>query len=474
MPQNELITLFEMRVGRIAIVTEDGNIVTMDQTGGNTIPLTQDGGQTDGVGELVAYSLPVWSPDGQRVAFARQTFRRSSMRTTIEVRPRAVTIERGPDSIVIEESEEGMRTETPGEGTVVEEAPERVIIQRGTNASFVSSSALYVADAAGRRPMREVFFSRQEHPLFFDWSPSGDQLALLTRGEQGRVRLQLVEPRDGAQPRALFEGRFAAWHWNPRAPSLLARLDSISGRSALALLNPADGSLTRLSQRDQPPAFLAPAFSPDGQFLLITRREGDEQALILADMRGEARRTLLRFDASARISFAWSPAGAKLAYVIQQPGESGGPLRVMDVNSGERTLLVNRSVVAFFWAPDGARIAVFSEAEADEIPPDFKGFDFTPPMPAPTYLLEVVDPATRASRKLFYFAPTNAFQQLAAEFDRYSRAVTPWAPDGRKLVFTLTYGSIAQARDFVLETEASGSIAPRVIGNGSLAFWSPR
>jgi hypothetical protein len=89
-------------------------------------------------------------------------------------------------------------------------------------------------------------------------------------------------------------------------------------------------------------------------------------------------------------------------------------------------------------------------------------------------LLETINPEDGNVRGLFYFAPTRAFQRLVDEFDRYSRAVTIWSPDSRKLVFTLTFGNANGTRDFVLETEASGSINPRVIGNGPLAFWSPR
>jgi hypothetical protein len=89
-------------------------------------------------------------------------------------------------------------------------------------------------------------------------------------------------------------------------------------------------------------------------------------------------------------------------------------------------------------------------------------------------LLETIDPANGNARSLFVFAPTNAFQRLVAEFDRYSRGVTIWSPDSRKLVLTLTYGNTSGTRDWVIETEASGSINPRVLGNGSLAFWSPK
>jgi Tol biopolymer transport system component len=63
---------------------------------------------------------------------------------------------------------------------------------------------------------------------------------------------------------------------------------------------------------------------------------------------------------------------------------------------------------------------------------------------------------------------------VTTEFDRYARAVNIWSPDSSKLVFTVSYGNGTQSLDFVLETEASGSIDFRVLTFGSLAFWSPK
>lgn len=472
LPPNDFAQIFERRVGRIAVVTEEGNILITDQTGREQIALTEDGGRVNTRRQTALYSLPVWSPSGRELAFVRRVVLRESGDTTIEVNPRSVIIQRGPESTVIEQGEEGARVRRPGEGIYAENAPARVIIQRGSGDSGLVSSAVYVASADGKRPMREVFYSESLEIAYLDWSPDGTQLAVSASDRRGnRTVLNLVAPRDGAKPQPALEGAAITWHWNPDGRALLARLTPRSGRAdQLALFEVDTWTETRIPSEGSL-AFLAPAFSPDGGFMLLTERASEGQRLILADRAGKPVRTLTRFNGLAR--FAWSPAGAKVAFVAQESQE-GGVLRILDVNSGENRLLVNRPVVAFFWSPDGERIAVFSTAAADEVPEDFKGFAIIPPTPTELYLLEVVDPNTGQSRQLFYFAPTAAFQRLVSEFDRYSRAVTPWAPDGRKLVFTLSFGNAVNTRDFVIETEASGSLAPRVLGQGSLAFWSPR
>ncbi|NJM40261.1 MAG: hypothetical protein HC853_05605 [Anaerolineae bacterium] len=110
--QNDIATALEKRVGRIAVMLEDGNISVMDQTGGNVVPITRDASRmlADAPGSngvFTLYTLPVWSPDGQHLALVEVTARRSNMTTTIELSPESVTIERGPSSGVVEQGPDG-------------------------------------------------------------------------------------------------------------------------------------------------------------------------------------------------------------------------------------------------------------------------------------------------------------------------------------------------------------------------------
>jgi Tol biopolymer transport system component len=475
LPQNDIVTLLERRVGRIAVVAEDGNILVMDQTGGAIVPITKDANLLEQSDEILAYRLPVWSPDAKQIAMVELASRRVNRNVHVELNPEAVLIQRGADSAVIEQTAEGPVTRRPSSGsTYVERRPSRVVIERGRADDGFIYSALYVASADGRQPMREVFLSRTHDIDYIDWAPDSAQIAFLARHRARQtVSLNLVDVYNSARPRKLWEGISIFWHWHPDGKTILAKLGSArGGADRLALINVANDQITRLASDRL--AFQTPHFSPDGGYMLLTEPLKDKRhKLILADRNGKHVRTLVEFE--GRISFAWSPAGAKVAYVAQSDAElPGGPLVVMDVNNGNRRVISNKPVVAFFWSPDGQRIASFSRANATDITPEFKGFDFTPPLDIPYMLLETINPEDGNARGLFYFAPTRAFQQLAAEFDRYSRAVTIWAPDSRKLVFTLTFGNANGTRDFVLETEASGSINPRVIGRGPLAFWSPR
>jgi len=175
------------------------------------------------------------------------------------------------------------------------------------------------------------------------------------------------------------------------------------------------------------------------------------------------------------VSFAWSPKGAQAAYITRQSAsQAGGLLRLVDVNTGEDKALSAQPVVGFFWSPDGSRIAAFSPMQPSEITPDLPGIDYTSAQPEYALMLQTIDVSTRNARQLAYFEPTDQFRALITQFDRFSRSANIWSPDSSKLVFPLQITTSRGTVDVIFETEATGSITPRFIGRGTLAFWSPR
>ena len=69
-PQNPLLSTLERKSGLIAYIGADGNIYVSDQAGGKQKQLTKDA--TDPLkppAQFSSYQLPVWSPDGTKLAF---------------------------------------------------------------------------------------------------------------------------------------------------------------------------------------------------------------------------------------------------------------------------------------------------------------------------------------------------------------------------------------------------------------------
>lgn len=481
-------TMLEKRVGRIAIMNEDGNVVVMDQTGGDVVPITRDaqagtntaapsGAAVKPQSDLTTlYNMPVWSPDGRSLALVEITSKRPVVSATIELSPESVVIQRGPGSAVVERTEQGQQIQPVPPGTVVERHPDMVIIQRGRNTGDLVSSALYIAQADGKQPLKELYLSNNEEIPYLDWSPDGSTISFLTRNVKDELyAINLVDSSGASKPNALLTGTSLFWHWHPNGEFLLTKAGSAqsNGGDQLALLDPKTNATTPIGPENTPMPFLAPSFSPDGKYMALTELQGNEYHLMLADSQGKIIKSLSKFNGT--ISFAWASIGSKLAYVVRQsPQIPGGALRVVDATSGEDKLLTQSPVLAFFWSPDGTHIATFTSAAMNEIDPNFAGYNFVPPGASTILLLQTINISTKATRQLFYFEPTQAFRRLASEFDRYSRAVTIWSPDSRKLVFTLSYGNDTNSQDYVLESESSGSLAPRILANGALAFWSPK
>lgn len=164
---------------------------------------------------------------------------------------------------------------------------------------------------------------------------------------------------------------------------------------------------------------LAPAISPDGRWIAYYgRRDIFTVELYLADARtGEVVERLTRstgsehYDALAFISSAgaWSPDGAKFAFVVFEQGDNR--IKILDVGSRkvERTIKLDQvgAIQHPAWSPDGRTLA-FSGLRGGL---------------SDLYLLDLA---------------SGSLQQLTD--DRYADLEPAWSPDGSTLVFATDRG----------------------------------
>lgn len=463
--QSQLSSFFEVRSGRIAIVRDDGNVVLTDQTGEKIVPLTDDAGggmqRDQDVFVSTRYVFPLWSPDAQQLALVEL---RAAQPFTSQVRfdgSMTVLVEADPGTRLAEQTPFGTSGRRIEESERFGFQPRRVTIEYG--GSHVSS-AVYTVSPAGPGPLKEVWYS--EDPVeFADWSPRGDALAVLTNGES-RDAVTVIGKNDG-QRRAVARGSDLRWNWRPDGAALLLRTDA-----GLTVRSAETGESEKVLEDATASSF---EYSPKGDSMVIARMNDGETTLTLADAEGVSQRTLATVRGEVR--FAWSPKGDAVAYVVRENGRLAGPLRVVKAAGGEPQLLSTSPVVGFFWSPDGTRIAVFSPLELNGIAegddtPSAVSESSTNPMVLQT--IEVAQ-GSAGTRKVLYVEPSARFLAVLVDFDRYARSMTIWSPNSRRLVVPFTVGvGEGGSVDYVAETEASGSIWPRVLGEGSLAVWSPR
>jgi TolB protein len=162
------------------------------------------------------------------------------------------------------------------------------------------------------------------------------------------------------------------------------------------------------------------------------------------------------------IAFSWSPAAEWLAFasLLPSPPPLYQGLELVRPDGAERRRLTQDPLIAFYWAPDGKRLAVLG------VDPASRGLAWS-----------TVDVDGKSQRQLATFLPSGDFAFQLPFFDQYAQSTSIWSPDGRKLVYAAEgsgerrNGSDAGERVMVLDV--GGQTTPAAIARGSAAVWSP-
>jgi TolB protein len=239
------------------------------------------------------------------------------------------------------------------------------------------------------------------------------------------------------------------WAWSPSGDRLLIHTNINTPAARLAFLDPTTAYLGE--NMAQPGAFQAPGIAPDGRFWAFANQ----------------------------LAFI-SPAVSVQRFY--------GPLRLLDIANKAVDTLVEATVLAFFWAPDGQKIAYFTLAETLSPAPNLASPTAngrTNGIYRPTHSglqaggqatrleallldLGVVNISTRQQRKLATFEPDTYFiNQFLPFFDQYALSHRLWSPASDALVLPAVTGDISRIS---VVTIAGGS--PQPLAEGHMAFWS--
>ena len=346
-----------MPVARIAYVTSEGGIATISASGGQPTIIASPPTTSDDGRAPRRYAWPAWAPDGQRLAF--------------------------------------MAYDRDG-----------------------AAGAVYVASADGQRRVT-VYESADGYPIYLDWAPDSENLALVVGGNE--TRRLLLTPADGAsQPRQLSVGRRVFSAWSPDSQSLLIHVDDVVFGDALSQIYlipiAPDGVAERIDVDGN--NFRAPAWSPAATYQAIAGDNGvGTSALFLRDPDGVLRRFE---DTGSAPAMVWSPDGQHLAWLDGQAAPFlYQTLHVADLARPARRQVVDEPLFAFFWSPDSTRLAYLTLDSANRslnwrvVPAD----------------------GSSAARTVVTFQPTREFVHLLTAFDQFSQSVGVWSPDSQSLLF---------------------------------------
>jgi len=314
-------------------------------------------------------------------------------------------------------------------------------------------AAIVVFDvASGRR--KELYRSRANVPIDLAWSPDAKYLVFLI----GSTLTAQIVPSDGSKPAQLISARSPSFFaWSPNSETLLLHLGghTIDGGN-VATFHPGQDKASPLL--GDPGFFQAPAWSIDSQHFYYVAQppiagatptiDDIKSDIVRVSAEGKEPKLLVR-EEQADLRIIRAPNSDQIAYMVV--GVNGfGPLKLIDGAGGAARVLsrAGEHVTAFFWSPDGRRIAYLTHEG-----------EFTP-QGGRTW--HVVDVAGGAVRDLGSFQPSKAFVALQQFFDAYTFSFSPWSPEGRRLAYGAADGV------YVLDLDSGSSTRQ---ADGALGMW---
>lgn len=410
-PSPEVLARIADLPGRLAI--GEGPSLAVANPDGSDVVWLDDG-------EPLVAGQPTWAPDGVQLAWSRTT----------------------GDRVEIVVAEGAGRPEGPGELAASELiANPAFYLQWRPDAAEVAflrndPSGLAGVELGLVDPGATAVRLGAASPLFLSWAPGSPMVAV----HAGQRQVIVVPIRSGpADPSAVTEatmvveqtGQFTAPAWIDDDTLLVATTD------ALATVTVSTGTVTPLLDTGGGPVRFV--LSPD--------------------------RRRVAFTLSGALETSVSPVGLGLGPVpvpVQDAGE-GGPLQVIEIDSGDTTTVADTPPAAFEWSPDSSRLA-WLEPGLPAAPDRFRWqfWDGTESTPSAVFI------------------PSDAMQQRYLPFfEQYAQSVTGWSPDGTAFAFAgRPDGSEALpggTRDGIwVQLVDEPGTPPVRVALGDVVVWSPR
>ncbi len=312
-------------------------------------------------------------------------------------------------------------------------------------------SALTVSQFDGLARQR---FELPFAPFYMQWSPDETHLAYLSNWlnlnqSTATIALRMVDfTATEEKVSTLVEGEPLYLTWSPAGDRLLIHIDNdrlefwdVSGEGAALASTFA--------------AFPAPEWSKDGTHLLYALGQPGAQQLILADQEGNLKQQITDYDTN--ITFSLSSSNNRVAYAVT-PANIGtaafGPLYVVELENNRTRELTSKPVMAFFWSPDGSKLAyLVTDDDGDIVRLRWHVWNGT------------------TTTKYAAIVPSRTFlQAYIAFFDQYARGMTIWSPDSS----AFAYPAIDENSGSNIWVQRLEADEPELVSRGVFVAWSPR
>ena len=394
----------------IAFVSVDGEVMTMSPDGLQVNRITPD---VEGF-----FTWPTWSPDGNSLVY----------------------------SGVVQQGEE---------------------LQLNLYASDVSGAARRVLYASDPGEVGLLAQGVVHYPL---WSPLGEQLAFIAIKDSG-LSLFIDDLSDDPDAQRLLDDGPLWMSWS-------------SDASALAIHRGSDHFLVTVDDepKEQPIdiraiGYRVPAFNPSDGTLTLRNQPSALSASVssvrLDGAKVQSITPLRRVEGQA--AFLWSNGGEHLAVAEASqyfryrdtalPAYNG--IAVVPADSTQDILELDLPVLAFFWSPDGTKIALVTLSERQS---------------ALSWALYNVE--TNERMRLVDFVPSAEQLTMFQFFDQYAYSHSIWSPDSASIVFAgdLVTDSVTASSEshpghasfHIVVVDVEPVAEAHVIGEGIMGFWSPR
>ena len=295
-------------------------------------------------------------------------------------------------------------------------------------------------------------------PHYTVWSPDGEKLALITGGEAG-LEVYVDDLQDEAGPVHVASQAPVYFSWSQTSRYLLVHR---GGRHVLVDTEP---EIVTTNLAPYAAGYRVPAWWPSNDLMTLIERD-DQTGIYGVHFRDLNDDTRLIVGASPRTAYLWSPDGEWLAVGrgIDPRVPAYDEVIFVSPEGEKHPATISETVIAFAWSPDGSKLAYVTVTSTELV-----------------WGWNVLDVETGTTTRLAEFVASEDMRVWLQFFDQFVYSHGIWSPDSRAIVFS---GSVAgsgvgaatgvQQQDQIIVLTVGELPTLNAIGEGRLAFWSPK